>query len=394
MIPPVDSDSASTSPSVDDRSAAAPGSGPTVAVVIPFHGRHELLDRCLEAVGRLSPRPAEVVVVGDGENEARLESAERHGCFVLSTSHRCGPAAARNFGAAAVGSDVVLFVDADVVVPVDTVARVRRVFAEHPGTAAVFGSYDDRPPAPGLVSRYKNLLHHWTHQHAFEAATTFWTGCGAVRREVFLAAGGFDPSQPWLEDVELGYRLHAAGHRIILDRSLQVTHLKEWSLRGLLISDVFHRALPWTELVCRYRILPRDLNTDVTGRVSGGLAVAAALSLLGLLASPWCGVGVVAALGGMSWLNRRLYRFFFRRGGLSLLLTGAVLHWLYLVYGTAVFVTGALWWRVVGTRRATTRPPLTGRQTDVGWSEGRAQVAAADGAETDGSRSRARRRSA
>ena len=42
---------------------------PTVGVVIPFHGRHELFDRCIEAVGRLCPRPAEVVVVGDDEDE-------------------------------------------------------------------------------------------------------------------------------------------------------------------------------------------------------------------------------------------------------------------------------------------------------------------------------------
>lgn len=366
---------------------------PTVGVVIPFHGRHELFDRCLEAVGRLCPRPAEVVVVGDDEDEAHLLTAEHRGCRVLSMARRSGPAAGRNLGAAAISSDVILFIDADVVVPADTIARVRRVFTEHPEVAAVFGSYDDRPPAPGLVSRYKNLLHHWTHQHASEAATTFWTGCGAVRREVFVEAGGFDPSQRWLEDVDLGYRLHAAGHRIVLDRSLQVTHLKRWTLGGLLISDVFHRALPWTELVSRYGVLPRDLNTDVAGRVGGGLAVTAASALLAVPATPWSGVVAGAALCGLYALNRRLYWFLLGHGGPSLLVTGVVLHWAYLVYGTAVFVTGTLWWKIVGARRP---PPLpaTGRQVSVAGVQARAQLVTADPVDSDGARPRARRRSA
>ena len=44
--------------------------------------------------------------------------------------------------------------------------------------------------------------------------TTFWTGLGAVRRDAFLAVGGFDGARyphPSIEDIELGRRLFAAG---------------------------------------------------------------------------------------------------------------------------------------------------------------------------------------
>ncbi len=56
-------------------------------------------------------------------------------------------------------------------------------FEADPGLAALFGSYDDSPAAPGLVSQYRNLLHHFVHQQgAFlddtRPAHTFWTGCG------------------------------------------------------------------------------------------------------------------------------------------------------------------------------------------------------------------------
>ena len=51
------------------------------------------------------------------------------------------------------------------------------------------------PTAPGLVSRFRNLLHHYTHQKGpfrdvARPAHTFWTGCGAIRRDLFLAIAG------------------------------------------------------------------------------------------------------------------------------------------------------------------------------------------------------------
>jgi hypothetical protein len=35
-------------------------------------------------------------------------------------------------------------------------------------------------------------MHHCVHQSGREKASTFWAGCGAIRREVFMPAGGFD----------------------------------------------------------------------------------------------------------------------------------------------------------------------------------------------------------
>jgi GT2 family glycosyltransferase len=332
---------------------------PSVGIVVPFHGRQELFDRCLEAVADLDPRPFEVVVVGDGADEAELEGARRRGFRVLATARREGPAAARNRGAEVVATDVVLFVDADVLVPGDTVRRFQRHFAREPDVTAVFGSYDRDPPGPGLVSRYKNLLHHWTHQRAATEADTFWTGCGAIRRGVFLESGGFDPGQRWLEDVELGYRLRAAGHRVVVDASIQVTHLKRWSLAELLVSDICHRAWPWTELMWRYRRPPRHLNTDASGRVSGALAMILAASLLGALVEPWLALIGGAALLGLVVVNRSLYRVFLRQGGWRLLLAGMALHLLYLFYGSVTFALGCVWWPVVGSRGDTIRAPVT-----------------------------------
>ena len=64
--------------------------------------------------------------------------------------------------------------------------------ATDPDMVALFGSYDDEPAETNLLSQYKNLLHHYVHQTSQEDAFSFWTGCGAIRRDIFMEMGGFN----------------------------------------------------------------------------------------------------------------------------------------------------------------------------------------------------------
>src|SRR4029079_757083 len=89
-------------------------------------------------------------------------------------------------------------------------ARVlSQAFAET-SAGAVFGCYDDSPDASNFLSQYKNLVHRYYHVTANENASTFWAGCGAIERDLFLKLGGFDTDRyrdPSIEDIELGYRV-------------------------------------------------------------------------------------------------------------------------------------------------------------------------------------------
>jgi hypothetical protein len=213
--------------------------------------------------------------------------------------------------------------------------------AAHPECAAVFGSYDAAPDHPGLVSQYRNLLHHFVHQRARRDAVTFWAGCGLVRRSVFLAVGGFDERyrRASIEDIEFGGRLRAAGHGIRLCPEAQTTHLKAWTLRDVVWSDVRDRAVPWTQLILQQGRLPRDLNLDLGSRLSAGAAWVAVLSLPFAAALPWARWLAAAALGTIVLVNAPLYVFFLRLRGLRFALAGAALHGLYLLYSSAVFAS-------------------------------------------------------
>ncbi len=246
------------------------GSNSSISVVIPVYQSAELLDECLRELRRGDEQPNEYIVVDDGSTDDSAAVARRHGAIVLTSAERRGPAHARNLGARTARGDVLLFLDADVRPGHDTIRRVRTRFEQDHALDALIGSYDADPSSPGFVSQYKNLMHCFVHQSGNRVASTFWSGCGAIRRDVFLTLGGFDESydRPAIEDIELGYRLRAAEKKIVLDPRLTVKHLKHWTLRGLIHCDVFDRGVPWTELIWRDRLMPNDLNLKTSQRVS------------------------------------------------------------------------------------------------------------------------------
>lgn len=307
-----------------------------VSIVVPVYNDPRDLYECLSALIAASSPEAEIIVVDDASTDATPSVATRMGVRVLRLAKNSGPGAARNCGARHAQGELLFFVDADVVVAPEAVSRVVQVFAEHPEVAAVFGSYDARPRVEGVVSQYRNLLHHFVHQHGNPEASTFWAGCGAIRRSVFEEVGGFDETftPPCsVDDIELGYRIRQAGHRIRLDKALQGTHLKRWTLRSVILTDITHRAVPWSRLILETKDTPNDLN------LKGGQRLSAALVMLACLLLPLAALRVellalsAVALLGVVILNRDLYAFFFRQRGLLFAGTCIPLHLLYYLYG-------------------------------------------------------------
>ncbi len=326
-----------------------------LSVIVPVHNAASLLDRCLESVARSEFGDFECIVVDDGSTDDIDRVAAQRGAALVRLDDRGGPARARNRGAERACGEILVFLDADVCVHADTLGRVAAHFREHPETDALMGSYDDQPADPGFVSQYKNLFHHYVHQSSRSEAWTFWAGCGAIRREVFAAMRGFEESyrRPCVEDIELGLRLRAAGHRIDLNRRLQVTHLKRWTFRSLVRTDVVDRGIPWFLLMLRARTMPPDLNITRAHRFSVVLVCAMVLLCVGAVTghliparlsaaalSPGEILTVLLALaGGLFLLNFDLYRFFARKRGVPFAAGAVPLHWLYYGYcGLAVGV--------------------------------------------------------
>ena len=346
-------------PANDGRDAAC------IAIVVPAHDAARTVSACLDALLPLTSHVAQILLIDDGSRDGTAAMALARGVGVLRVEEASGPAAARNAGAIAVSAPVVVFVDADVVAPPDAVLKLVAPLLEvGSAVSATFGSYDDAPAAPGLVSVYRNLLHHHTHQVASELSGSFWSGFGAIRRDVFLAHGGFDAQRfprPSIEDIELGARLWRAGARVRLVKNARVTHLKHWSLSSMVMTDVRDRAWPWSRLLLAGEAPDGDLNVSGGERRRAALAVSALVTScagVALLAARGAGLAVPswlpavllggsgAALLALTALNADFHRLLLRVGGIRLAVVGACLHALYYVYASLTFAACALWLRL------------------------------------------------
>lgn len=316
-----------------------------ISVIVPAHNCPRTLRACLAGLMATGCAEAEIIVVDDASTDDTAAVAWECGARVLCSPRQSGPGGARNFGAREAAGEIVFFVDADVVLHPDMLRRVLQMFDAHPGIAAMFGSYDMRPVAPGAVSQYRNLLHHFVHQQGNSEASTFWGGCGAIRRSVFFDIGGFDEQKfpcPSIEDIELGYRLRSAGHRILLDKQLLGTHLKQWTFLSMIRTDFLRRALPWSRLMLERRMAPDDLNLRRDQRFS---VVLVAVGLLCLGLSVWHAgflLASVIAVAGVLVTNRKTYGFFRRRHGVWFAVACMPLHLVYFLCSGLGYVCARL----------------------------------------------------
>lgn len=274
-----------------------------LSVIIPATDEPATLEAALSAIRAASDPPEEIIVIDH--------------------PRRFGASAARNTGATDAMEDVLVFIDADVAVAPDVFTRIRAHFDEDPELTAVFGAYDDDPSDRSVVSSFRNLLHHHVHRGSPGRASTFWSGIGAVKRTAFMAVEGFDEhySRPSIEDIELGARLLDHGANIVLDPDIEGKHLKTWSLREMVATDILRRGAPWIALILRQRAMPTTLNLGWRHRLS---ALMCLLAIVLLTMSHWslAGMAMVIFVG----LNWRFYLLLVTHRGPAFLLAGPLLH--------------------------------------------------------------------
>ncbi len=328
---------------------------PRLSVIVPMHNAPEKLERALAGLAASSVAH-ELIVVDDASTDSRAaEVALRAGAKLVRLTVNSGPGVARNEGAKHATGEVLVFVDSDVIVHEDALEQMQRALADDRDAVAVFGSYDDEPDAKGLVTEYRNLLHHFVHHTGPKEASTFWAGCGAIRRDAFADIGGFDAyfARPSIEDIELGMRLRARGKRILLRPEIQGKHLKRWSLVDMIRIDVTCRAIPWAKLLIERPGTGRDLNLETAQKLCGVATVLALAAIPASFAaqlvwpSAWWFAVPFASIAPVLWINRALYALFLRHGGPFFAIGATFLHLLYYVYSVAAFAWAQLRYRVL-----------------------------------------------
>ena len=303
---------------------------PYLSVIVPAHAAAGLLPRSLQALADSElPRAYwELIVVDDASGDATASIAAQFADIVVRLPGKpYGPAYARNRGFDVARGECLVFLDADVCVYPDTLTQFALALGRAPEVSAVFGSFDARSRGKGLGVQYRNLLTHYYHQQNAGPAETFWSSCGAIRREAFIEAGMFDEwhfPRRQIEDFELGHRIRRRGRQIVLHPEIRATHLKSRTLRGMIAADLYDRALPWMRLFggrptrgLRRNAQLRALKKQNTALAWLALALTAAATYTQRL-SLLIGAGLCVLLVLVN--NRAQYRFFAQKRGLAVAL--------------------------------------------------------------------------
>ena len=207
-----------------------------ISVVIASHGRPRHLARCLTSL-RFQDHPRfEIVVVAD---KAGLEAVASHPLAAFCRGLRMDEAhlsRARNAGVAAAAGAFVAFIDDDSVAEPRWLSQLAQALADT-GADAVTGHVRGRNGI-SFQSRLTSIdAEAETHDEtpARDGAHVPQLDKGralklvgtnsAVRRDLFLKLGGFDPAYPYfLEDSDLSFRLAAAGGKAAIAPLAEVHH--------------------------------------------------------------------------------------------------------------------------------------------------------------------------
>jgi GT2 family glycosyltransferase len=333
-----------------------------LSVIVPFHRNLDQLRQCLAAllnarrVASAMTAFIEVIVAADGAVDDPSDLAREFGAVLFAIDGPRGPAAARSRAATIARGDILVFVDTDVVVSETALAQFAALMATHHDVAAAFGAYDEDPADPGFLSQGRNLAHSFIHQRSNRDASTFWAGLGAVRADVFAAVGGFDERfvRPSVEDIDLGYRIHAAGFRIVLDPTIQGKHLKRWTFRSSVLTDIRDRGIPWMQLMHRYGGMQNDLNVSIAYRLCVVVSYALVGSVAAALYWPAALVLVPLLIAALCLLDLPYYAFFIRRTGVWFTVRWFAVHVLHHVCNGISFAVGML---LCGLRQAGVSAP-------------------------------------
>ena len=298
-----------------------------MSVIVPVRNRREDLALCLGAICGNIPLPDEVIVVDDGSTDGSVEEAQRSDCIVIGTEYR-GASFARNAGAKAAKNDVLAFVDSDVEIGTQHLGRIYRALIND-SADGVFGIIDAEMKACNALSDFHNLTQHYVFANQAGDTKTCHTAFFAVRKGAFLEVGGFD--EHWrkavADDVILGWKLIAAGARLVCRDDMRFKHHKKLTLRGF-IKSRFLYGYEWVRATLKYRHLVRNQNLRAQDKVVSMRTPVNVLLASLLAACPFCGRWSFAALVGLIvavllW-NARFLGFLVRTRGAGFIVKGAL----------------------------------------------------------------------
>ncbi len=221
-----------------------------ISIIIPVKNGEKTLEYTLRSISAQDHKSLETIVVDDHSSDNSINLLKKHNVTVVK-NNGTGVAHARNTGSKYAKGDIILFIDADIILPENALSLIKEALTESRIAGAV-GIESIAVPYGSFFSRFKNLWMNYTFSHLPKYIHSFYTSCAAIRKKDFERLGGFDVNyvKPNVEDTAFGRKMANNGYLTVVIKDLQIQHKKEYTLKSLIKTD-FLRTCGLLKIVLR-----------------------------------------------------------------------------------------------------------------------------------------------
>lgn len=211
-----------------------PAPWPRVSVVVAAYNGAATINDCLAWLGRMDYPNYEIIVVDDGSKDATPHIIKGHGVRTITVPNG-GLSRARNLGIKAARGDLVAFIDSDAH-PDSNWLYYLVCSLEEQKAAAVGGPNIAQGNAGFTADCVDCSPGNPTHVLLDDERAEHIPGCNmAYRKSALLEIGMFDPTHRAAgDDVDVCWKLLAAGHKIAFSPSAVVYHHRRGTVAGYL----------------------------------------------------------------------------------------------------------------------------------------------------------------
>ncbi len=319
---------------------------PFISIIIPMYNSEKTIRECLGHVYNSDYKNFEVIVVDDGSTDNSTKIASKFPCKLIKLKKNKGWSIARNTGAQEAKGEILVFIDSDILIKKRTLNQILASFNEKLNVSLVVGVISKENKYSNFSSQYKTLRLHYSYMQMPKHISMTSCQITAIKRGVFEKSGCFDKEYDGVEDTELGQRLTTRGHKIYLNKKIQVMHNQKYSFLGLLKKD-FKRAILWTKLLLRgerwenivkeRRFGYESINTAFSIVAVYFTIILFFLSVMYRQITYW--VLVILLISTFLLLNLKFFRFLRKEGGLVFWMRSILMTIIYmLVVGQGIFI--------------------------------------------------------
>jgi glycosyltransferase involved in cell wall biosynthesis len=289
-----------------------------ISVIIPLYNVEYTIGPCLRAVFESRYEDYEVIVIDDGSKDDSVAIAAKFPVKLIRLAKNMGLSHARNTGRTHAQNDILVFIDADVMIRPDTLTIIDSFFEQHADVSGVVGLLDENCPHDDFFSQYKNLYMNFMFNKVSSPISFLYGSIHALRKKDFQP---YDESLAYSEDTDLGQKLSANGKKIFLLKNLLVTHLKQYGFYSILKND-FRIPFYWARLFFKYSD-PLDLFSEKRFAHAGGSQISSVLvapAVVLLLVLSVCSGFIPLLIAGILFLsfvclNLDFFLFLFHKKG-------------------------------------------------------------------------------